>query len=230
MGFRDYAKLAIQVFEENKEYADAEGRHLFVTLSDIAIQKCDHFYAYLYNQEYLQSLLHCMEEAARVTLEQCIADCGYYGDLPWLASLSHATASNTGLTNCTPLSLLRTLEKCFSAGLLADGRTQKQLDALILLCACRNTVITDTPGPVAEGALCNRDRVPVKLEYGAVEGQIVAGETPLASSMSLPRPDDSCQTPLLVTPSSITLTEGILDCSVKSSDGTSRLPSPVRDD
>lgn len=210
MRFKDYAKLAIQVYQENRDCSNEESRHLFATLADIAVQKCNAWYecVYYYDLEDLQSLLQCMEEAARISLERAIPNCGHYGDLPWIASLSKAASSNAGLHTCIPLSLLRTLGSGIALGLFTGEGLQRELRRLKRRCACRDTVSVSPGG--------------------------VLVEDPFATSVSALRPsgsktqsvvrvscDSTSRTPLLASPSSENLAGGIIQEAPFSSSPTS---------
>lgn len=148
--FKDYAAAAAQTYNENPDYGDEEGRHLFVTLSNLAIQKCSSWRVFYYNHTDLQSLFQCMEEAARTSLERGIPNCGYYADLPWVASLSKAATSNAGLHTCIPLSFLRTLCTGAARGLFTGENLQRQLRALDARCACRDTISITPSALLAE--------------------------------------------------------------------------------
>ena len=211
MTFRDYARLAVSVFRGNDGYSDPESRHLFVTLSNAAIQNCSSWYTSLYNQEDLQSIMQCLEAAARVSLDSRIPNCGYYTHLPWISSLSSAAESNPGFHAYIPLSLLRTLEESISVGLIAGNlKTQRQLEELLVRCACRETVVI---APTPEASLEGEE--PKQGPHAQANGQIALDDDarsllPLAipscgEHQEDGRYDSSCQTPLLGTPSSATL-------------------------
>lgn len=240
MDFKDYANLAISVFQTNPNYTNAESRHLFVTLSDIAITKCTSWFTYVYNQETLQSLLQCMEAAARVSLDQGIAYCGFYGDLPWVASLSRSAGSDGGLLGCLPLSLLRALEESLDAGLLA-GSMRRELEDLLVRCACRDSVVVESPisyTPEAQAAMNpvyrvpvpsrRRDRAPPAVDSFGVDERLSSLDVTLSRPSTRDSPEEgSCHTPLLQTPSSDTLAED--DSSDRSKLSSQKLASPPRD-
>lgn len=226
MTFRDYAQLAIQVFRENEGYKDLEGRHLFVTLSDIAIHKCDSWYSSLYHEEDLQTLLQCMEEATRVSLHFRIRNCGYYADMPWMISLSHAAATNQGLYNYIPLSFLRASEECLSADLTTGPAAKKQLEDLVAQCACHETVVIERTEPLPQGAMSPtadgkqaHDTAPVSLDADCGP-----------SDSQSPEYDISDTSPLLGTPSSGTLAEATPNESAVTLSRKSRPSSPSGDD
>jgi hypothetical protein len=197
MTFKDYARLATQVFEDNTEYHDEEGRHMFVTLADIAIQRCDSWSVYCYHVEELQGLLRCMEVATHVSADNGIANCGYYGDLPWIASFTQAACSNAGLYNCLPLPLLRALEDSLKEGLLTGEGLQQQLMQLISRSACRESV-TVASLQLVTAELPLHEIPPASLRYANPN----VG-TPVPHSAN----DVSYRTPLLETPSAETLSE-----------------------
>ncbi|EKM57088.1 uncharacterized protein PHACADRAFT_208235 [Phanerochaete carnosa HHB-10118-sp] len=190
MRFKDYARLAVQVYQENRDYANEESCHLFVTLADIAVQKCDAWYecVYYYDLEDLQSLLQCVEEAARTSLERGIPNCGHYGDLPWIASLSKAASSNAGLHTCIPLSLLRTLGSGIALGLFTGEGLQRELRRLKRRCACRDTVSVSPEAVPAEDPFAT---------------SVSTLKTPGSTSQSIVRVscDGTSRTPLLSSPS-----------------------------
>ncbi|GJE93382.1 hypothetical protein PsYK624_095410 [Phanerochaete sordida] len=210
--FKDHARLAIEVFHESSDYSNEESRHLFVTLSNLAIQRCDSWRVLCYDHDDLQSLLQCMEAAARISLERSITNCGHYSGLPWVASLSKAAASHAGLHTCIPLSFLRTLSTGVAQGLFIGKHMQRQLRGLKARCACRDTmsIPPDTPlqDPFGTGASTPKTLVAPSLS------------TPQVSR------DSTSRTPLLASASSDSLVGGVISDMPLSSSPTS-LTTPL---
>ena len=214
MDFRDYAKLAVRVYRENTGYINKESRHLFVTLADTAIQKCDTRSICLYHQADLELLLNSVEDATRISLDNGISNCGYYGDNPWIASLTQAACSNSSLYNCIPSSLLRAFQDSLSNRLFTGIVLQEQLIHLASRSACRNSSIA----PLAASSLASDASSTLHIgsreasaRLAILRGPVLPLSTPPAPNTkpTVSHPCDAircdrssgCRTPLLASPS-----------------------------
>lgn len=130
MSLQAHAELAISVFRSNPKYTNPENRHLFVTLTDLALEKCDGPYAYDFGHVLIERLLKCVNEAAQISLDKKLRNCGYYGDLPWIASLLVAAKTTPDVCSCFPKTLLGVLEDGLDAGLITGGTVRTQLAEL----------------------------------------------------------------------------------------------------
>lgn len=191
MSLQAHAELAISVYRSNFNYTNPENRHLFVTLADLALAKCDSPYAYDYGHALIERLLKCVNEAAQISLDKKLRNCGYYGDLPWIASLLVAAKTTPDVCRCFPKTLLGVLEGGLNAGLVTGSSAHAQLAEL----------------KSRYNASSAAEMVSVSEKEDVEEHDSLVSE----STDELGPMDDaaSVESPLLNTPSSETLTEGV---------------------
>lgn len=116
MSFADYTEAALHVYRCSQIYTVNEDRHLFATLVNSALEACTAWNPHNHELDELVALLLCVDEAISICLEMSIPNCGFYGDLPWLSTLTKS--SNEAVFVYMPLSLLENLSRCAEMSLL----------------------------------------------------------------------------------------------------------------
>ncbi|PSR75165.1 hypothetical protein PHLCEN_2v9281 [Hermanssonia centrifuga] len=124
--FKDHTEMALKLFRSNQGSPD-EGRHLFVTLADIAIRKCDNYYTHYYDKDLFEALLQAVGQMLQHSLEHNLPNCGFYGDLPLLHTLCEMGNSNPEIYSSIPPSLLENAELCIQRALVSG----KDLDGTL---------------------------------------------------------------------------------------------------
>lgn len=187
MNLKAHAELAISVYRSNPNYSNPENRHLFVTLADLALAKCDGPHAYDFGHVLIERLLQCINEAMQISLDKKLRNCGYYGDLPWIASLLVAAKTTPDVCSCFPKKLLKVLEDGLDAGLVTGYAARAQLADLKARYNARSAV-----------SMSEKERA-----FAEHESRVSTDE--------LGRTDDvaSIESPFLGTPSCETLTEEV---------------------